>query len=499
MRCWSFVLLIACGGSTGPVAREPVGTIGIGLERAVSSRTWYRATTICGQGPYEIEVPVSNAKYGEDIVVSISTPRRVSMTAVVIADEVELRKAVATYDALGIGQGAAENTRCVADHEERLANLRAGGGGGGGGTTVPNVPTGTTITTTPPAPSTPPPLVVEEVEPPHAVEVLRFGWTEGEKPRQRVRLRLWSIEPNDLELVRFGITHVEWRPNVSEAEYQAYLVDRRRRAEAAAREASARVAAQPVVVVTEEDRARARADAERREREAAARERDDERRERKRQLDAAIAEENRRRREAYCASHPESRDCWGVGGKARWAQFEDLARQRTTYCGTHADDARCWSASERATREAAWRTRVQVALEPKLPDGPPPSPLDETPPPKLSENAEWRAGYWQWTGTTWLWLAGMWRVPDEDIVAERTTTAPDAPPPPVAEPIPPPPMTTTIWVTGFWQWSGSQWVWVPGAYRLRPEAGMTWRPTEWRARGRVHVLVPGGWVRGGRR
>jgi hypothetical protein len=477
VRSW-FVLLVACGGSGRPVAREPVEDVGVALLPEVATRTWYRAPSICGQGPYEVEVPIAGAKYGEDVVVSLATPRRVALMAVVLGDDgAEVVKTAGLFDAGGRGQGAAENLRCVADQKERLAALR---GGSGGGTVVPDVPTGTTVTVLPP-PSTPIGLIVEDGEPGHSTEVVRFGWRETGRRHTRLRVRLWSVEPNDLEFVRFGVTRFEWRPNTSEIEYQAYSKRREKRVELQ-RESPEESHARWV---------RQNADAERQLREQAERDR-------RRALDAALETEKRRRRDAYCAVHADSRDCWGAGGKQRWAQMEELARQRTAFCAAHTEDVRCWSDAERARREQAWRRRIEVTVTPKLPDGPPPAPREETPPPKLSDNAEWRPGYWQWTGTTWLWLGGQWRVPDEDIVAERTTTAPSAPPPPMVETIPPPPTATIIWTAGFWQWNGSQWIWVPGGYQVRPSNEVTWRPTEWRMRGRVHVLVPGGWIRGRR-
>jgi hypothetical protein len=94
----------------------------------------------------------------------------------------------------------------------------------------------------------------------------------------------------------------------------------------------------------------------------------------------------------------------------------------------------------------------------------------------------------------------MWRVPDDDIASEQTTTAPAPPPPPKPEAPPPPPVAVAVWVPGFWQWSGTTWVWIGGSYQLRPDPRTRWRAAEWQPRGTVHVLIPGGWVRlgGGR-
>lgn len=506
LRCFCVLVVMSCGGGPRPqtqVPDEAEQEVGIGIEPKVASQRWYRTSSICGQGPYEIELPLTGVKWGEEMSFTVAAPRRIAFTAIVLGDDEELAKA--TY-----GERP-ENARCVADAKERLAAVR---GTGGGGTVTLGVPVGTTIITPPPA--TPVALVIDDDPPLGSNEVIRYRVREGHR-YTRLRIRLWSITPNDLDRVHFGITHIEWRPNVSEAEYAAYLVRVAEREAARERRRAARAAElereleetrnRPRDLAAEaREEARRRAEEARRRAEDARRAAEDERRRlealeeqreaaRKRAVDAALALERQRRREAYCASHPESRDCWGAGGKHRRDQLEALARGRDRYCAATTEDVRCWSPEERQRRARAWDLRFSEARIVKTPDEPPPSPRDETPPPKLSENAEWRPGYWQWTGKSWFWLGGAWRVPDEDIVAEKTTTAPIAPPPPRTEEIPPPPPAPTIvWVTGFWQWNGTMYIWVPGSYQPRP-AGARWRPTEWRARGSVHILVPGGWIR----
>ncbi|MGE0868416.1 MAG: YXWGXW repeat-containing protein [Kofleriaceae bacterium] len=129
-------------------------------------------------------------------------------------------------------------------------------------------------------------------------------------------------------------------------------------------------------------------------------------------------------------------------------------------------------------------------------DAPPP-PRVEIKPPKPSLNAEWISGYWQ-RDREWIWSAGFWRVPESDIVAEKTIEAPVAPPPPKAEPpAAAPPRTTAavnlVWTPGYWSWSGSAYIWVEGAWRIPPSGGVRWVAPTWKPRrGRV-VLVPGGW------
>jgi len=176
-------------------------------------------------------------------------------------------------------------------------------------------------------------------------------------------------------------------------------------------------------------------------------------------------------------------------------EMDQRKREREQFCVDHKADVRCWSDVEWKTHRDAWNERVAVATKlPAAPEGPPPAPLVEEQPPKLSVNADWRPGYWHWLDGQWVWLAGQWNVPQADIVAEQTTTAPDAPPPLRVEAPPPAPVRSAVWLAGFWQWNGTSWVWIAGSYQLRPPQ-MTWRAAEWRARGSVHVLVPGGWIR----
>lgn len=505
----ALVAAVGCGG------KPPMTRLGkaIALVPSVAMQAWYRSPSICGQGPYELEIPVGNARWGEEFELRLATPRRVQLHAVIVADQVEVEKVASTFDRTGRVDGEADNHRCVADVQERLAASR--GGPGGGTTTVPVTPV-VPIPTPAPAPEPPAPSGTGQLEldtglVPPSIEVVRFGWGERGQRAGRIRIRLWSIDPNDLEGVLFGVARVEWRPNVPEAEYEAHLARlaaaeeadrlrrdeelRRRQAEADRRRRERPPAARTTVTVEYD----AKRELELYKQREAKRRREAElllERQRKRQRRIALVEERRRRREQYCATHPEDRGCWGAGGMKVHLDLEKREGERARYCAATPEDARCWDDGERARRRIASHERIRLALAPpKQPEGPPPAALAETVPPKLSLHAEWRPGYWQWTGSTWTWLAGMWRVPESDIVAEQTTTAPVAPPPPRSEAIPPPPMQATIWVNGFWQWNGTSWVWVAGSYQARPAADMSWRPTQWRARGSVHVLVPGGWVR----
>ena len=485
-----WLALAACGGSPGPRAPQAGAEAdpdAIRLQPVVAEQIWYRATSTCGQGPYEIELAATGARWGEEVELLVHAPRAIALHADVVADGSQV--ANTTYG------GKPDNARCVADARERLALAHAGGGGGGGGAPGQPVTPGTLVVPPPPA-STTAQLQIETGVVTTSEEVVRFRVPDRSAPR--IRIRFWSVEPNDLDGVLFGAAHVVWRPNVPDDKYEAYLaaVAAAERAQQERREAELRReqeerARRPQVTIKVDVEAELRAERARAEelRRRAAEE------ERRRQIRVALEQERRARRAAYCAAHPGDTECWGAGGLRVHVDLERREEQRAVYCAAHVDDARCWTPAERNRREVTWNRRVQAALAPACePTTAPPAPAAETTPPKLSAHADWRPGYWQWTECTWVWLAGMWRVPDSDIVAEQTTSAPAAPPPLQVEAPPPAPVNVAVWIPGFWQWSGTTWVWIAGSWQLRPSANVTWRAAEWRARGAVHVLIPGGWI-----
>jgi hypothetical protein len=129
---------------------------------------------------------------------------------------------------------------------------------------------------------------------------------------------------------------------------------------------------------------------------------------------------------------------------------------------------------------------------------PPPPARAETQSPKPSVHAAWIPGYFHRDGATWIWVAGFWRVPDEDVQKELTTVAPSAPPPVRDESATRATVVAShdlVWTEGHWQWDGARWVWVTGAWRLPPERGVTWQAPAWRPRGATFIFVPGGWGR----
>ncbi|NIE58191.1 hypothetical protein F3J12_26655 [Burkholderia sp. Ax-1735] len=57
------------------------------------------------------------------------------------------------------------------------------------------------------------------------------------------------------------------------------------------------------------------------------------------------------------------------------------------------------------------------------------------------------------------------------LFAACETVPPDAPPRPPPKPEMEPVLpswSSTIWVMGFWKWSGTEWVWIPGHLAPKP-------------------------------
>ncbi len=482
-----FLLIAACGGSparpAAPAPEEPrlVPSVELG---------WYRARATCAQGPFEVEVPIGGSRYGESVDLEVHTTHAIALDAVVLVDGKELGRTHGTFAAEGRTQTAAANERCLADARERGALVTPGTGAPGtpGHPVVPEIPGTPDRGPGASTPSVPLEPIAGLVATSSDVLVVQIPPTGA----RRATVRFWSIAPNDLVDVAFGIGHVVMRPNVPEADYEAYLARERLREDELARERARVAVAAPSSLSAEE---LARQDRERRAAEAAAREAAL-RATREAALRAALEADRAARHLEFCNAHHEDRDCWGPGGFAGHAELELRRRERAAYCASAPEDARCWDAAEWTKRRAAWNARADhAAAPPPRPQGPPPAPLADPQPPQPSTHASWRPGYWDWTEGTWVWLAGTWRVPDEDIAAEQTATAPAAPPPPQVEAPPPPPVRAVVWAAGYWMWSSTSWVWIPGSYQLRPEPQVEWRAPAWRVRGAIHVLVPGGWVR----
>ena len=71
---------------------------------------------------------------------------------------------------------------------------------------------------------------------------------------------------------------------------------------------------------------------------------------------------------------------------------------------------------------------------------------------------------------------------------------PNGPPPPIqSENIPPPPDGNSVWQSGYWQWTGYQYQWVPGHYGERPYPTAVWIPDHWEQYQGGYAFIPGHW------
>ena len=73
--------------------------------------------------------------------------------------------------------------------------------------------------------------------------------------------------------------------------------------------------------------------------------------------------------------------------------------------------------------------------------------------------------------------------------------APYAPPPPRYEAIGVAPSPGFVWVSGYWNWGGRAYGWVPGQWMRRPYASARWAPYRYVRGPRGFALRAGFWIR----
>jgi len=514
----------SCATGDGMAARAPQ------LREARAEELWFTVPGRCGQGPYEVELPALGARWGEGLELAVRAPRRVRVTTELTIDGRVDRQETFTVGPEGISNSEApENQRCVADPMSLSDAVAASAGG----QTLP----GSTNAARTAAPGGRAPVPGGEARgrallpvaprtgaaPQQGLFVARWK-VEGLgplplPPGARFRIRIWSVAPNDFDGLFFVVLRFATHADVSDSDYEAYLraEEARRRERAAADAERERIererrsadearrqdeeqrrarSSPPPHPPTAAELARAEQETAERQRQAAERER--------RAREAELAREREARTEAlrrqqFCDAHLDNTGCWGPGGVRVRNDLDRRRDARNTYCRSHPEEARCWSPDDWSAASAAWEARQAdaesaSAAEPK---SPPPPQRDEAVPPRPSDNADWRPGYWYWARVDWLWIAGSWRVPDADIRAGRTTHAPGPPPPSRTEPAQAPAIAVLVWTPGYWQWDGRGWLWIAGSWQVPPTPRAVWRATEWRAHGAVHILVPGGWISAG--
>ncbi len=87
-------------------------------------------------------------------------------------------------------------------------------------------------------------------------------------------------------------------------------------------------------------------------------------------------------------------------------------------------------------------------------------------------------------------LAGCAEEPAYVSPGEQVISQP--PPPPPAEAVIPAPAPGYVWISGYWSWQG-RWVWVPGAWAVRPHPHAYWVPGHWVHRGHGYIWIGGHW------
>jgi hypothetical protein len=79
-----------------------------------------------------------------------------------------------------------------------------------------------------------------------------------------------------------------------------------------------------------------------------------------------------------------------------------------------------------------------------------------------------------------------------EVAAQPGRVITEAPPAPPAEVLVPPPGPNYVWLPGYWSWQG-RWVWIGGAWTVRPYAHAHWVPGHWAHRGYGWIWVGGHW------
>lgn len=69
-----------------------------------------------------------------------------------------------------------------------------------------------------------------------------------------------------------------------------------------------------------------------------------------------------------------------------------------------------------------------------------------------------------------------------------------APPPPRTVIIPARPSAASVWISGYWSWTGAEFVWVDGRWdRNPPRPGAQWVPDQWVKTSKGWYRQPGRW------
>jgi hypothetical protein len=451
-------------------------------ESRVSDRSFVSPVP-CAQGPFELHTTTLRSLWGQVLRVSVSGPPTVHVEIWIDGAKVEGRKIA----------GLGTSTACQLDASQRGAGPLAGGAVvPSTGTAAPGGDSATLGRTSAPVlvevpvtrgeASSSAPMHSAVAEPAEEIkpdvvweDVTVATWEDIAHvyPAGRdVKILVWADSLQDFRASKIYVYQAVQRPSGTDAEYLAYL---------------------------RQDYDKRQAEAHKSEAERAQFEQDCVARVAKNEVDSKCRDKGYRNAsegeacEALAAKNAVTRECREAGYinasvKAEAARCASLRVFDSACC---AGGYVCW----RPYAPAASPASVAIASRnPSAPPGPPPLPQVEVQPPQPSVHAEWIPGSWIWDGFRWQWLSGGWRVPDSDIAAKATATAPTLPPPPQAEPIPPRPGSGVAWAPGYWHWSGGRWIWVGGRWAVPPSAGLTWHSSVWFVDGGTVRLDPGRWV-----
>jgi len=83
-------------------------------------------------------------------------------------------------------------------------------------------------------------------------------------------------------------------------------------------------------------------------------------------------------------------------------------------------------------------------------------------------------------------------VVNETAPPARGVVVSGPPPDPVKEPQPAAQRGGSVWVSGYWHWTGMQYSWIPGHWE-RAQEGRTWHAPSYSFHGGTYTYEPGGW------
>lgn len=446
--------------------------------RPVTLDTLHLATSRpCAQGPLRIETTALGSRWGEWYSLEIVTQRATKGSVRwVVGSEKEPPRGWVTHHEVPDRGSTTQVVDTIFHHEqcaERPAYL----------VELPQQPIAPpvvvtaqpspTVVVTEPAPS---PLPVPDVSQVQLVETGSsvsgsnkaniFHWTSRNESKDAppplasgapVVIEIWSETPNDYRGATFVFTRGPMEPNVSEQEWLAELDKREIDKKKAFDEESARDAERRRLAEIEARRvaaihtaeARKEQDLRKRHAEELARrpvpvKTDEQRR----------YEESRRATYANGLTAPSSADPAYVDERRR--EFE----RRQARAAAEAEELRRFREERQRRWEEYEANRPRPRPSPTTPPPPPPPQNVGNPP---APYVVWIDGYYEWTGTTWAWLEGWWKVIESER-ARFEAMAMTPPPPPRVEQRPTCPVPAGEWRTGGWVWNLEAWIWLPGVW-----------------------------------